>query len=142
MTYPSRPPTPRWLRYLALILGIIILLWLPVEDVSERGPVLLSAALCAWWAARFLIYDHPKAKAFWLRYLLCGALAGLATTPVALLLMIFKSGLHGHAAPDFTPAQMQSVIIRTPLWVGSGILLSFGVALARFVKENSDAIRR
>jgi hypothetical protein len=142
VTHLSHPATPRWLRFLALALGIILLLWLPIEDMSERGPVLLAAAVCGWWAARFLVPVRPQDRGFWLRHLFCGALAGLATTPVALLLMIFKSGLHGHAAPDFTPAQMQSVIIGTPLWVGSGILLGFGSALARFAKENTNAIRR
>jgi hypothetical protein len=43
--------------------------------------------------------------------------------------MAIKTGLHGHAAPDFTSAQVIEVFLRTPIWGLGGLLIGLGIGL-------------
>jgi hypothetical protein len=118
----------------ALLIGAVLLLWLPVEEVSAAGALVFAGAINAWWGTRLLLDAPADRRALLLRYALVGALAGLAVSPVALLLMIFKSGLHSHNQPDFTPGQMLAVIQRTPVWAAAGLLVALGSALLRLAR--------
>jgi hypothetical protein len=69
-----------------------------------------------------------------LRYLIAGLLAGLAVAPLASFLMVFKTGLHGHGFPDFTPEQIVAVLHRTPIFASSGFFLGLGSGLAVFAR--------
>lgn len=122
------------MRLLALVLGIALLLWLPIEDVSEQSVVLFAALVSVWLTLRYLISVQPGVPHYFLRHLLAGALAGLAVIPLALFLMALKTGLHGHNAPDFTFEQMQVVVYRTPIWILVGLLSGLGVALLRLAR--------
>jgi hypothetical protein len=117
------------LRYAGLFLLVLLLLWLPVEDLHEGWVLGYGAALCAWGAARYLTTRKADPNRFWLHYLLVGAVAGTALTPAALLLMAFKTGLHGHEAPDFTSLQIARVITLTPAWILSGSFIGLGAGL-------------
>ena len=119
------------MRLLALVLGISLLLWFPIEDVSQLSVVLFAALISAWLALRSLLPVQPGGRYYLVRYLLVGALAGLAVIPLALLLMALKTGLHSHSAPDFTYEQMQVLLFQTPLWVIVGLLLGLGGSLFR-----------
>jgi hypothetical protein len=118
-----------------LILGIALILWLPIEDVNLNQVLFFANALCAWWAARFWLDTSPQNPLFVRRHVLIGLVAGLAVTPVALFLMAFKSGLHGHGIPDFSGAQILGVLARFPVWIVAGLLLGLGVALARLSQQ-------
>jgi hypothetical protein len=72
-----------------------------------------------------------------LRCLLAGFLAGLAVAPLGVGLMLFKTGLHGHSTPDFSPLQAAEVLQRTPYFGLSGLLLGLGGALAVFAKNET-----
>jgi hypothetical protein len=72
---------------------------------------------------------RTKTGRSWLLYPLAGLLSGLAVTPLALLLMAFKSGVHGHGLPDFTPNQVTLVLLSTPAWAAAGLLVGLGIAL-------------
>lgn len=122
------------LRLLALLLGVIILFWLSFEDQSEYAVLLLSTAVCAWWAARFLVERPSGRTTVLIRHIIICTLAGLAIAPVAILLMAFKSGIHGHGSPDFTAWQIQSVLSRTPFLTVGGLLLGVGSALWRLAR--------
>lgn len=129
----------RLLRNLALVLGGMLLFWLPVEDTSERWVILFAAAICSLGMAYWIVSYHSRRqqrpeRSENLIYPLAGAVSGLAVTPAALFLMAFKSGLHGHSAPDFTSDQIIRVILGTPIWSGSGLLIGLGVALLRKIK--------
>lgn len=125
----------RRLRLLSLLLGAILLLWVPLEDTHERWAILFAAAisllLVATAAPRIARLPgiarlgHP-----WLEALL-GCLAGLGVTPLGLFLMAFKSGIHGHGRPDFTPEQVLFIIQRWPVFVLSGLLIGLGLGLYR-----------
>lgn len=119
----------RW-RILSLILGILLFIWLPVEDVNASLVTVFAIAICGLAVARFLIpiRVQPGSK-HWLVYPLSGMIAGAAITLVTLLLMAFKSGLHGHGSPDFTPEQVASVLWLTPLWTAAGFLIGLGAGI-------------
>lgn len=123
--------TPLWLRLSALLLAVALILWLPVEDLDLRYVLLFAALIGAWWAARFLLRLSPGGRSFIIKHLLIGVLSGAAVTPLALLLMVFKTGLHAHGQPDFTPGQVQAVLARTPVWTLAGLLITLGLAIAR-----------
>jgi hypothetical protein len=134
-----KPASRRRIRLAFLGLAGLFLLWLPLEDDTELWVVLLAMAVCALGAislgANFrdrvqkrLKSEVPlHARAGMLSLL--GALAGAAVAPAALLLMAIKTALHGHGAPDFTPAQMLSLLERMPLWALSGLLIALGFAI-------------
>jgi hypothetical protein len=108
-----------------------LLVWLSVEDRGVRPILLLSALSCAlaaaWVAFSLRLCVKPRLPAL----VLVGAIAGLAVTPLAIFLMALKTGLHGHAAPDFTPGQITWVLSRTLAWVIAGLLAGGSTALWR-----------
>lgn len=134
MTDTGLSTTRRWLRWLALILAIALLSWLPVEDISVRNATLFAASISSWFALRLLLPIHPGERYFYLRHLLIGSLAGMALTPLALLLMTLKTGLHSHSAPDFYVEQLLSLLYQTPIWVMVGLLIGLGFALLRVAR--------
>jgi hypothetical protein len=127
--------TPRWLRFLAILLAILLLLWLPFEDVTETWVITFSAAVCAWAAVRFLILTAHTPGNPWIRHIYTGLLAGLFITPLALFLMALKTGLHGHETADFSARQMARVVELTPIWMSVGLLFGLGSCLWRFARS-------
>jgi hypothetical protein len=121
----------RWLRYYTIILGILLLIWLPFEDSNEELATTFAAAISAGLAVRLVVRRIPHQPASLLKHLLLGSGFGLATAPLAFLLMALKTGLHGHTTPDFTSAQVIAVFLRAPLWGLGGLLIGLGVSLWR-----------
>jgi hypothetical protein len=117
---------PLRLRYLAIILGMVFFLWIPFEDTSEVPAILLAIAVCCWLATVFLVRIQKTSKVALHNFVIIGTFAGVAITPLTLVLMTLKTGLHGHSTPDFTPHQLISVIRRTPIWIISGFLIGLG----------------
>ena len=135
----NNPPTARgkfWLRLTALLLGFGILIWLPIEDQSELGVLITSGAICTWIAARLLITSPQNDRQLILRHVLVGSGAGLILAPMAIILMAIKSGIHGHGTPDFSVAQIQSVLSRIPFFVLSGFLIGLGSGILRLAKRS------
>ncbi|MGD9091655.1 MAG: hypothetical protein PVF74_02325 [Anaerolineales bacterium] len=131
-------------RIAAILLGVLWLLWLPFEDSDERWVILFAVAICGLFEVRILMSGfvrkyslarvassqrHPGVIRSYLFYALIGAIAGIGITVVALLLMAFKTGLHGHATPDYTVEQMIAVAQLTPIWILAGMLTSIGFAV-------------
>ena len=117
------------LRVFGLLLGIVVLIWLPIEESSVLGVLLISTLICSWmgtWLLRRTANSNMKPI---LRYLIIGGCAGLLIPPMALLLMAMKSGIHGHGRPDYTFSQMQSVISRLPFFVAGGLLVAAGAGV-------------
>ncbi|MFO7625131.1 MAG: hypothetical protein R6V73_12335 [Anaerolineales bacterium] len=100
-----------------------MLLWLPVEDTNEKWPLVFAATVNAWTGTHHLVRLSPAKQNSLSRHLLVGAVAGVAVTPIAIFLMAFKTGMHGHGTPDFTAEQILSVIHRTPIWGIAGLFL-------------------
>lgn len=123
------------LRWLAFLLGLALMLWLPIEDTNEYGAVFFALAAAAWVVAYRLALSPGQAPPPAWMFTLAGLLAGLAITPLALFFMAFKSGLHGHGLPDYTPAQVTSVLQRTPVWTAAGLLIGLGAALLQKIRS-------
>jgi hypothetical protein len=130
MNRPPKPGPTRSLRLLAILFGIIVLVWVSLEDQSVTWVILFAAAICLL-AAALSLASSPRSDAGkgWLVYLLAGLLGGAATPPVAVLLMAIKTGLHGHSVPDYTPAQIIAVLTSFPIWVGAGGVIGLGTGL-------------
>lgn len=122
-------------RISALLLGIIVLIWLTIEDENTIGVVLISGALCLWTALWVLIRPVEGGTKIILRHSLAGIGTGLAVAPVALLLMALKSGIHGHGTPEFSIAQMQAILSRTPFFALSGLLVGLGSGVLRLARR-------
>jgi hypothetical protein len=130
MNQPKTPGLGRQLRLLAILLGVILFVWFSFEDHNVTWVILFASALCMLGAAWLLAHSPWPAKGKgWLAYPLAGLLGGTATTPIALLLMAIKTGLHGHSVPDYTSAQLTAVLISFPVWIGAGAVIGFGTGL-------------
>jgi hypothetical protein len=129
-----------WVRISAFLLGIIALIWLSIEDVNVSGVAILSGAICLWTALWIMIRPVGGGKMIILRHSLVGMGAGFAIAPLAILLMALKSGLHGHGFPDFTVAQMQEVLSRTPYFAFSGLLIGLGSGVLRFARWQEQTL--
>jgi hypothetical protein len=116
-----------WLRLAGFMLALFFMIWLPIEDTSTAYVVPLAAGVCVWLAARAVIKRDSQLG----RYLIIGALAGLAVAPLAVFLMVFKSGLHAHGFADFTLEQLWAVLLTSPYWGASGLLLGLLIGWLR-----------
>jgi apolipoprotein N-acyltransferase len=139
MTHPVLSAMPSRLRVAALAIGVGLLLWLPFEDTNVNAVLLFSATICGWWVVRFLAGLPASAEKVAWRHALPGTLGGLAVSPLAILLMAVKTGLHGHPSPDFTPEQLHVVLASTPAWMAAGFLLGLGGGLCRAYREPENA---
>ena len=103
-----------------IILGWVFLAlgWLLIEDQTTFFPILLALPLGG------LVARLCRQK-FQLKHILCGLVGGLVIAPTVLLWMAFKTGIHGHMSPDFSPAQIILVVKSTPLWTLAGGLLGW-----------------
>jgi hypothetical protein len=120
------------------LLGIVVLIWLPVEESSILGVLLVSILICSWMGTWLLYRTSNSNVKPLLRYLIIGGCVGLLIAPMALLLMAIKSGIHGHGRPDYTFSQMQSVISRIPFFVAGGLLVAAGAGvLANYYQVNT-----
>lgn len=124
----------RKFKIAALALVAVLLIWLPFEDPNEGWVIAYAGAICALAGMRYVLISANNRGQVWVRHVLAGLIAGLALTPVALLLMAFKTGLHIHDTPDFTAFQMARVVELTPIWVSAGLLVGLGSGLWRAAK--------
>ena len=129
----SEPAPPRGLRARlpAVLLGAAILLWLPFEDSGTFWIRLIAVLACALAAAAAGPALVEKLHQRWYAWPVVGLAAGLLVTPAAVLLMAFKSGIHGHGSPDFTPAQVAALLASWPVWALSGLLAGLAVVVWR-----------
>lgn len=113
---------PLWLRWIGISIGALGFIWLPIEDQSLWFATLLSAAVSAWLALRYIYNqtDSPSLK----KLSTIGVLSGALVTPMAVILIVFKSGLHSHGFLEFPLSKLVSYLINTIWWSLLGILVS------------------
>lgn len=122
----------RALRGIAILMGTLILIWLPYEDNGPFLPLgmgIMIAVILAYW---FIIQFDVKVgfrKSISLSLL-------VAITPIfaSSLLMIFKSGLHNHGFPDFPLSDLIFILNFLPLSILSGLV--FGAVYQLLGKKN------
>ena len=115
------------MRFIAIILGIALLFWLPFEDTTETTAILYAISISTWLAVTRLERVANVSQSSLRAIIMAGILAGTAITPLTLFLMAFKTGLHAHAAPDYSNTQIMAIIRRTPIWIISGFFISIGL---------------
>ncbi len=110
------------------------MLWLPFEDTEIWMSAVLALGACVWIALRI----SSKQRANWWTAVAFGVALGAAVPLLAITLMAFKSGLHGHGFPDFTVRQMTVIWNVFPFSFLAGGLLAISLHLffARRGKAN------
>jgi hypothetical protein len=119
-----------WLRAAYFVTGVVLLFWLSYEDRTLQTPLMVAVwvvvliGLGLWVRVR----SAPCQK-IWSRYPLVGSLLGALIPPLAVLMTIFKSGLHAHGFLEFTTPELASVLQLTPSLALGGLALGMGVSL-------------
>jgi hypothetical protein len=112
------------IRYAWGLSGLGCAAWFAYEDRGLTPVVLLAAGLClaAGLTGWYRLQRTPRRR---LGRRAAGALAGLlagaAVGPSAALLILIKTGLHAHPQPDFTAADLGSVLSVWRAWTGAGL---------------------
>ncbi|MDZ4767559.1 MAG: hypothetical protein SGJ24_00385 [Chloroflexota bacterium] len=108
--------------------AVALLVWLSLEDANSLAPALLG------WIGALLIVLSPirpgaeKDRRAWrMLPMVRGAAVGVAAALIAALLMLVKTGWHGHPVPDYPLGMIVEMLTRAPLWAGAGILAGIGV---------------
>ena len=121
-----------------MLMGVVFLMWLPIEDVDTRYVIPLAVGLCAWLGIRFFLSRTGVISIAQLG--LGGALTGLAVTPTAVIFISFKSGLHAHGFPDFPLVQVRDLLYSTPSWVLVGLLAGLGLGVWMKWKDGGEEL--
>lgn len=134
---PSHPATPRLLRIAFILVGIAIFIWLSFENRSMLL-VLIFSSLSSVLIAILLIHRVGIDRLSLYLWVMAGGVCGLAAPLLAVLLMLLKNGLHSHLAPDFSLAQVISVLQRAPFFVLGGMLVGLGMGLLRDYRRGAS----
>lgn len=124
MNLPPRDARARWI---ALIYGAGLLVWLSTED-DRVLPVVLIGLGGALLTAYFALAGRAISL---LGAALLGAGVGAGTGVAAALLMLLKIGMHAHPFPDYPPGLILDLLRRVPTWALAGALTTTAVALLR-----------
>jgi hypothetical protein len=127
-----------WIRLAGIALGAGFLVWIPFEDTGVFWVLFFSVGVCGLGAAWFIAGRPAGQSGDFLRRAFAGGLAGLVVTPLAIGLMAFKSGLHGHGSPDFSVSQMRAVLGSFPYFTLSGLVLGLLSALWPCLNNTSN----
>ncbi|HSR48984.1 MAG TPA: hypothetical protein VLL77_13460 [Anaerolineales bacterium] len=114
-------------RFAWIAVGLAAFVWLALEDRGLMAVQLLAAGLagCGLLTARARRPGGVRGR--W--WVVGGVAAGALVGPVAVLLILLKTGAHAHPEPDFTVAEVETVVARFPLWLLVGGIAGGGAAL-------------
>jgi hypothetical protein len=129
-------PAVSRLRFIALVIAVIFFIWLPREDDNTLWVVFFALSLSAWIAARFLLKIRASQKPRVLVYGFVGLLAGLLISPLALMVVAIKNGIHSHEFPDFSLAQIWEIVSLTPYYLAAGLIIGLILSLWSGKKED------
>ncbi len=127
------PHAGRRSRLLALGYGMIVFVWITLED-NAVWPVSVLGLELGLLIMYLTIADKMGGQTFPVRWLplvgaVSGALTGLAAGIGITGLMFFKNAVHAHIFPDFPPGLMLAMLQRTPTWTAVGALAGLGFGL-------------
>jgi hypothetical protein len=113
--------------------GIILLVWLSLEDNSTVSVALLGTGAAVLYSSIWLLKrsgGQVLPLRLWLPGLiLFGGTLGALSTLTTTLLMFFKTGWHGHSFPDYPPQMLLAMLQRLPVWMLAGALIGLAIAL-------------
>jgi len=124
------------LRLITLLYGVIVLLWLSVDDSSTTPVALIGSGLALIGMSLWVTGRYGGRAVAGRAALLAAAGAGAATGLIAAIavaaLMLVKTGLHAYLFPDYPFGMMIEMLERAPLWALAGGLAGIGLLLARW----------
>jgi hypothetical protein len=128
----------RWTsRLIWLLVGAVFLIWIGVEGDAIWPVLLLAAGVSGAAGLSWLLRrqaatgkpTHPTLVVF------AGALAGVATSPIAVLLILIKTSLHDHPMPDFAPADLLAILYAGPAWALAGLCIGGAIVLGLSARD-------
>ncbi len=123
---------PRWLALMTLLGGLIVFVWLSLEDNGILSVAVMGVCLALLGVTHMLYaYSVLGRLRRAVRYALIGALSGSGAALAAAGLMFLKTAIHAHAVPDYPLATILGMAARTPIWAAAGVLLGAAAALIR-----------
>jgi hypothetical protein len=115
--------------------GIILLVWLSMEDNGTVSVALLGTGAAVLYSSSWLLKrsaGQVLPLRVWLPGLiLFGGTLGALSTLTTTLLMFFKTGWHGHGFPDYPPQMLLAMLQRLPVWTLAGALIGLAAALIK-----------
>ncbi|MBC8097987.1 MAG: hypothetical protein H7Y11_00965 [Armatimonadetes bacterium] len=133
------PAYPAALRWLMILCGIAIFIWLSPEDNSVLPVVLLSAVVTAVSMTHGVLRrwggQTIAARYSWVLLPLWGAVLGGGTSLLTAVLMVLKDARHAHLYPDYPLTLITGMLARAPIWAVAGALAAFGVRLVLLYKS-------
>ncbi len=128
MTVPARIPL---LKIFSVILFLYAIFWISLEGRLWQSILLaigvtIVAAGYAW--QRYLGGRTFSLRTWLIATGLSGMLFGLLVGLLTILLMVVKTGLHGHG-PEFTTGEISWVLEQIPLWSTIGLLAGLGAGV-------------
>lgn len=112
--------------------------WLRIEDIGGKYALILGAGISIWswsqvWLKRGINWRTPS-------YGIIGALIGFSTPFVAILIIIFKGGIHGHGFLDLSIIEIRDILQSAPSWgvfgaAGGFILNWISIAYNRTIRN-------
>jgi len=137
MKLPARGRKARWL---AIVYGLILFLWLNPEDYSVWPVTLLgtvlSALIIVLWTLGKIGGKEVSTRMMLPGAILLGATIGIGASVITAALMFFKNARHAHLFLDFPPGQMLAILERAPIWGLAGGLTGLALALIWLALKN------
>ncbi|GAB4309496.1 MAG: hypothetical protein Kow00117_02890 [Phototrophicales bacterium] len=136
MIYPKRDTKSRWL---VILTGLLIFIWLGQED-NHTLPVTLLGIWSAGFSVIFISMGKLGGQQFHYRQLpllgmLFGAISGISASLITAALMLFKNARHAHFLPDYPAGMMGDILERAPLWGLAGAFIGLGIALIQIAQH-------
>jgi hypothetical protein len=128
MKVPGRNP---FLKIASALLFLYFLVWISLEGRLWQS-ILLGVGIASLGAGliwqRFFKGRTISLKQWLATIGLTGLLCGFSIAWLTILLMVIKTGLHGHG-PEITPAEISWVVNQVPLWSAVGLLTGLGIGV-------------
>ena len=128
-------------RLITIGWAVTIVVWVVLEGGLWATVIaaLLSGMTFLAHLAKRVLAGRKLALGSWLLVTaVFGALLGLGTALLALLLMAVKTGLHAHG-PEFSAEEVNWVLQQVPLWTVVGLLVGLGLGLLlKAISAQSD----
>lgn len=136
------PERGRKFRWMVIVYGIVIFLWLSPEDNHVWPVVLLgvgASALMVTYYTLGAVGGKPLlARYAPLLFAVMGTVTGLGAGVITVLLMLFKNISHSHVFLDYPVGLMAAVLNLAPVWALAGGLVGAGFGLAWWAFHPED----
>ncbi|MBN8593846.1 MAG: hypothetical protein J0M33_18970 [Anaerolineae bacterium] len=121
-------------RLVVIGYGLVLLLWMSLEDTHTEPVVVLGVALSLLVSLRTLLRrlggQEVSIRQLLLILAFSGGLVGVGASISTALLMFFKNAWHAHLFLDFPPGIMLAILERAPAWGLAGVLIGIGIGLS------------